>query len=240
MEKEFPIYLPYKNERIYSVQGYIDSFDSYVVDKCYVERASGRIFLYTNEKTTVPTFFKNENGDLVYTEASLDEIADVFVIDNAYGLSTDSIIESTTGNEVLYNEDAIRDMNAATSTFVPVISAGDDCLKQLVKYSIKGMHVNVHMLKSYMTQKYAISNLKAALVGKTKMTIPNFNLWCELLGLDYEIIVKPRDDGKIRFPKTLQEPLVYNSATDKVTGVHEDEEEEYIEEYDSDIVEIDY
>ena len=243
-EITFPRYLPYKSERIYSIQGYIEDISMYIVDKGYVQKDSGKVYIYTSEKgLAIPTFKKDDKGNIIYKDASLDEISESFTIDKTYVLNTDAIIKSTTGDEELYDEDALRDMNAATSIFIPIISESDDCLKQLIKHSIKTMHVNVHMLKSCMAQKYAISNLKAALVGKTKMTIPNFNLWCELLGLDYTITVTPRPNSKIKFPKILSEPLVYTSATDKVTG-WTPEDEEYPEptsnDEEEDIEDIEY
>ena len=56
-------------------------------------------------------------------------------------------------------------------------------------------------------------NIKAALMGPTKMSIKNFNTWNELLGTGYEIRIY--DAGvDTQFP--LKHDIVYSSCTDKV------------------------
>lgn len=232
-EVKFPRYLPYGNH-VYCVKGYIGDGMEYIKGKCYAERNSTKIYLYTDEKVQVPRFYEKD-GKLEFKEPTVP--AENFSFEYAYPLSTEVIISETNGDEELYDEHAIMDMNSATSTFVPILNEGDDCLKRLVKHAIREMHVNIHMLKSYMGAKYGISNLKAALISKTKMTVPNFNIWCELLGLDYEVKLIPRDDCK-RMPIHLKEPLIYTSCNDSISGIHEneiDEPEEEKEDFDTDI-----
>ena len=104
-------------------------------------------------------------------------------------------------------------MNSSTATFAPVINEDDDGLKKLVKKLIAAKGRNINTLKAQTTEKYTLPNIKAALMGPTKMSIKNFNTWMELLGAGYEVRVY--DPGvDTQFP--LKHDIVYSSYTDKV------------------------
>lgn len=45
-------------------------------------------------------------------------------------LSFDEIVRQTSDNDVMYNEQAINDLNNAASKYVPVINETDDYLKK--------------------------------------------------------------------------------------------------------------
>ena len=58
-----------------------------------------------------------------------------------------------------------------------------------------------------------LSNLRQALTGKTKMSITNFNIWMESLGLSYEIRVFDNNTDPYN---PLKKPIVYSSKRDTV------------------------
>ena len=104
-------------------------------------------------------------------------------------------------------------MNAATSIFVPTINEYDDPLKKLIKQVIISKKIDINRLKHRMPQKYGLTNMKSALVGKTKMSINNFNVWCELLGITYEVIITDNgSDSQNPLPNVIH----YASDSDRI------------------------
>ena len=65
-EIKFPRYLPYGNH-VYCVKGFIDDTTDFIQDKCYVERNSNKVYLYTTDKVQVPRFFMKD-GKLEFKE----------------------------------------------------------------------------------------------------------------------------------------------------------------------------
>ena len=61
--------------------------------------------------------------------------------------------------------------------------------------------------------------MKQALIQKTRMSTTNFMLWAELLGIDFNVIVKDNGRDKI---SPLKHPLVYDSYKD---CIYEDDSE---------------
>jgi hypothetical protein len=206
MSEGFPKYLAFK-DRTYSIQGYIDdtAMDEFKDNKGYIDENSGRIYIcaLNNDPmhddvpvlkvTTTSKTYDNgstvDNCTIKKIDTKNPTTYEYFVEKNAYNLSIGNIVENTTGDEVLYNEEALRDMNAATSIFVPIINEEDDALKKIIKQTIISKQIDINRLKHKMPQKYGLTNMKSALVGKTKMSIQNFCIWCELLGVDFEFII---------------------------------------------------
>ena len=223
----FPLFLPFK-ERTYSIQGYIQDTENFVDNKGYIDSTTGIVYICSKNNPPVhkdvPIIYVTEHDgnkkELGLEEVENEQTMSVFKETSLYSLSMDTIIENTTGNEVLYNEEALADMNAATSVFVPVINETDDPLKKIIKQTIISKQIDINRLKCIMPKKYGLTNMKSALVGKTKMSIPNFNIWCELLGVDYEIHIK--DNGSDHH-NPLYEDLHYYSKSNRLVEVLDSE-----------------
>ena len=204
LREGFPLYLFYQNKKVYSIMGYVGLVDKYIDKKGYIDPDTGNIYIYTDKsipKTiTVPLLDKN----LVKHEInSKDESIDPkeFHEDNLKSISVSNIIKNTNEKEELYDEQVLLDMNSSTSRFKPTINENDDFLKKVIKLAILtkggGEGCDLSRFKSKMPNKYEISNIKSALAGTTKMSTPMFNIWCDLLSLDYEIIVHDTGEDKI-------------------------------------------
>lgn len=210
-------YLFYKTDRIYAIVGYIGEVDKYIDNKGYVDRDSGRIFICSTNKKShhsdVPILKVEDKIEKIDSCSSC--IDERFNLKNCVSLSFNNIIDKSASiaDDDIYDEKALADMNAATSIFVPVIDPEDDGLKKIVKQLIISKNIDINRLKSKMPQKYGITNLKSALVGKTKMSISSFNIWCELLGANYTIHVT--DNGKDMI-SPLEVDLEYNNIKDVV------------------------
>ena len=219
MEKRtFPLYLPFKGDRTYSVLGYIGHVDEYIDNKGYIDETNGKIYICSKNKPPVhddtPVIFVNDDGTYRLKDVNAPQILEVFREAYLYDLSIPTILNTTKENEVLYNAEALADMNAATTVFIPTINEDDDPLKKIVKQLIISKKIDINRLKHKLPEKYGLTNMKSALIGKTKMSINNFNMWFELLGATYEITVS--DNGT-----DAQNPLIKNihyfSGTDRLT-----------------------
>lgn len=214
---EFPKYLQYKDDRTYSVLGYIGEVDGYIDNKGYIDKKTGKIYICSKNEPPfhddVPVL-RVDGDNIEKVEPQFSSISDKFHEDKIYTLSLDHICEATSGDEVLYDEDMLADMNASTSLFIPTINESDDPLKKLIKQAIIDKAIDINRLKHKMPQKYGLTNMKSALIGKTKMSITNFNIWCELLGINYEVILS--DNGN-----DTQDPLKgvihYDNTTNRIT-----------------------
>lgn len=215
-ERNFPLYLPYK-DRTYAIEGYLGEADVYKDNKGYIERKTGRIFICSKDKppvhTDVPIVYINDDGSYTIKDANAPNVLEVFRDAYLHDLSFQTIINETGENEQLYNEEALADINAATSVFIPTINDDDDPLKKIVKQAIISKKIDINRLKHRMPQKYGLTNMKSALIGKTKMSITNFNIWCELLGITYEIIMS---DNGTDTQTPLKRPIYFCSETNRL------------------------
>ena len=189
---DFPMYLPFKGERTYSIIGFIQDGIDYQDNKGYIDKETGHIYICARFQPPyhldVPILYVNADGTIKKKkEVHSPQTKEIFHKEYLYKLDMTGIINNTNENEELYNEEALADMNAATSVFVPIINENDDPLKKLIKQAIIDKKIDINRLKHKMPQKYGLTNMKSALIGKTKMSISNFNIWCELLGISYYI-----------------------------------------------------
>lgn len=155
---------------------------------------------------------KEDTANIVTSDSLSEEVMQKSKYSNSSKVDLEYIGKTTDPDEVLYDEEIIYNMNAATAKFIPIINEDDDFLKKIIKSIIIAKNVDINRYKSKMGTKYWLTNLKSALIGKTKMSVLNFAIWIELLGVDFDIII--RDNGTDG--DTLRNPLVYLSSTNQV------------------------
>lgn len=215
--RNFPLYLPFRGDRTYSILGYIGQVDTYIDNKGYIDESTGKIYICSKDKPPVhddtPVIYVKDDGTYTLKDVNAPQVAEVFRDAYLYDLSMPTILNTTKEHEVLYNAEALADMNAATTVFIPTINETDDPLKKIVKQLIISKKIDINRLKHKLPEKYGLTNMKSALIGKTKMSINNFNMWFELLGATYEITVT--DNGT-----DTQNPLIgqirYSSDTNRL------------------------
>ena len=221
ISESFRRYLPFK-DRTYCVRGYIGMVDEYEENRGYVDNETGNIYICSKDKPPVhldvPILFVNKKtGEVKKKDVSNSKTDELFNEKNMYDLSYQKIHDTTTGDEELYDEEALADMNAASALYVPVINEDeDDPLKKIIKTIIITKQIDINRLKSKMTKKYALSNMKSALNGRTKMSIANFNIWCEILGVNYDIIISDNGSDTI---DPLEGDLHFSSQTNKLQSL---------------------
>ena len=220
MKKElnFPLYLTY-GDKVFSILEYItDGSRTYIDGKAYINSEQGIVCVYLKNPDKlkygplVPYFWKDEENKITYSELSPNTFK-YFSLDNIADLSMESIDENTKEGETLYDEEIIMSINTSTSVFKPPINEDDDFLKKIVKQAILDKDIDVKVLENKLHKKNGLNNLKSALLGKTKMSTINFIVWCELLGIEFEIYVTDSGIDKMHpLPKTLH----YTSSNDKL------------------------
>ena len=91
----------------------------------------------------------------------------------------------------------IEIINNNSEIFTPTIRPEDDFLKYIVKKAILDKKINLKNYRERFSNDYALNNMKSGLSKSTKMTVPNFIKWCEILGLDWEMTIKDNGDDTI-------------------------------------------
>lgn len=211
---KFPLMIK-TNDRMKRVIGYISSeYEPFRDGKGYI--SDDRIWIFSRKKpnTSEYPYFWYEDGEIRFGKVR-DSIKDDFTVDKLVSLDLMDTVYKLDPNEPLYDEQMLNDINASTSMFIPEIRENDDCLKKLIKMSIINKKINVNGLKSKLAHSYSLSNLKTALMNNTKMSIPNFIVWCDLLELKFDIIVDNTGlDDQFPLPKMIH----YSSETDSFTN----------------------
>lgn len=179
-------------------------------DKGYI--LNDEIWIFNKEKpnTSEYPYFWYEHGKICFGKVR-DSIKNDFRVENLSTLDPTYTVCKLDPNVPLYDEQALSDMNAATTMFEPEIKESDDCLKKLIKISILDKKINIARLKSVTPTSYMLSNLKTALINGTKMSITNFIIWCDLLGLTFDIIVS---DNGTDYQNPLKKSIHYCGETD--------------------------
>ena len=201
-------------DRVVNVIGPFNEEENLIDNKGYIK--DGYVWINIKKKPLIdknkyPYIYPVDNG-YEFSNPS-KETLEGFSEKNIYDLSLMSIVEQTKPTDIMYNEQAINDLNNAASRYIPIVHEEDDYLKKIVKEATIRKNVDINRLKSEMQVSYNLLNMKQALEKSTKMSVVYFMLWMEILGLDFEIKIK--DNGQDRIDP-LKEPLIYSSAIDVV------------------------
>ena len=76
------------------------------------------------------------------------------------------------------------------------IEEEDDPLKKLIKCAIIKKHLNINDYRDKGSTPYLLNNMRSALKSKSKMMMPYFVSWCEILGLSFILRVIDPTDGE--------------------------------------------
>lgn len=197
-------------------KGYVDSNGDIWIYKKNIPSISGLT------ATPIPWFnlYDEPIGDEIRTNITWNKrchakTKKLFNMNNVSSCDINSIAQMTNPNEQLYNKEMLDDMNAGGEKYIPVINEKeDDFLKLLIKNVLIDKGVNLNSIKHVVDKAYQMSNLKAALNNRTKISTSTFNTWGELLGFDFEINIIERNNG---LTEPLKHKIVYRSVNNKVS-----------------------
>lgn len=204
----FPRYLHYGDDNMLTILGYLGNVTTFVDNRGYVDKDTDKVYVYNPKNKHVPYIIVSDDGEVTKVDTDLKVYDEYFKLSNSYENSIYTILSTTPKDAVLYDEEALADMNAATSVFVPEIQPDDDPLKKIIKSAIIKKGIDINRLKCKLPEKYALTNLKSALIGKTKMSISVFQTWCGLLELDFTFTVSDNGNDSIN---PLLEPITIST-----------------------------
>ena len=168
-------------------------------DKAYIK--GDFIYLYKGkikDRSDIngPGIYKLDKEVIFIEPEGKDRIR--YDIDNVNELSPSSIFDKVSEDVSKFVQPSdIEIINNNSEIFTPTIRPEDDFLKYIVKKAILDKKINLKNYKDRFTNEYALNNMKSGLSKSTKMTVPNFIKWCEILGLDWEMTIKDNGDDTI-------------------------------------------
>lgn len=156
-----------------------------------------------------PGIYKLDN-EIIFVKPK-DKDKKKYDVDNVNEMSPTSIFDKVSEDvsKFVQPED-IEIINNNSETFTPTIRPEDDFLKYIVKKAILDKKINLKNYKDRFTNEYALNNMKSGLSKSTKMTVPNFIKWCEILGLDWTMTISDSGSDKIN---PLSEDIIVSNKT---------------------------
>lgn len=157
---------------------------AYVIgDYVYIYRGK-----FKKDKNLLPGIYK-DGEDYIFCDPN-DKEKPKYSVDNINELSTKSIFDIIEANkDAFVQPEDVEVINNNSEIFIPTIKDDDDFLKYIVKKIIIEKQVNLRNYKNRFTNEYSLNNMKQGLGKATKMTVPNFIRWMEVLGTDWELTV---------------------------------------------------
>lgn len=184
----------YINEIYHEVSTYIEG-SKLILERGYIK--GNFVYIYKGELSETLTPHEGEcfkrNGELIFTE--LNDINSPHFIGNIIELNNlDKIVDDIVNNpDDFETAETIEIVNTNGEVYSPTINPTDDFLKYVIKKAILAKRINLKNYKEKCKSLYDLNNMKSGLTGTTKMTVPYFLKWCEILGLDWDLTI--RDNG---------------------------------------------
>jgi hypothetical protein len=136
-----------------------------------------------------------------------------------------NLIES--GKVAMATVEDIDIVNNNANVFTPVIHPDDDFLKIIIKKVILDKKINLKNYAHKFKDDSMMTNMKSSLGKSTKMTVSYFKIWCEVLGINWDMTIS--DNGTDKDAPLMNEIQVnidnYNVIEDVINNdINEDEE----------------
>lgn len=185
------------NDTFYPVEGYykgkpLKKGIGYIYD--------GVVYIYRGKKkddSYLPGIYKLPDGEYEFVEPKENDI-DKYDVSNVTDLNINNIFSEVNINKDQFiSAEDIEVINNNSSVFTPTIRPEDDFLKYLIKKAILDKKINLKNYKNRFQSQYALNNMKSTLEKDTKMTVGYFKIWCEVLGLKWDIVLS--DSGEDTF-----------------------------------------
>lgn len=171
------------------------------------------VYQYIGEINSIkeihPGVIVNFNGYHVedYTDADLEErfsIKNVLTKDeynreigkasSLEDLIGDYIQDYENGNNLMLQESNTTTISG--EVFIPELRPDDDPFEKAIKSMLRYKKIVLNSYKGNVEKAHVLDNLRSALSGATKsMSVTKFLLWCNVLGLDWEIRLTNADSN---------------------------------------------
>lgn len=195
--------------------------DYYQNEKGYVDLSTNAVWIYSEDPVLrtqgvhYPYFWFDETRIQVST---IDrEMLDRCSVDQIRNMNLRAMIKLVSDNQEPAN-DRIRELLSAGSSMVlPIIKVKDDALKKMVKAELREIMMSVSNLPIVDTQ-HQVANMRSALLNDTKMSVPYFHKWRELMDRDAYIITA----NKTPDASGSYHALIYTDSRDMIGHMPDD------------------
>lgn len=172
-------------------------------DYVYIYRGKKEKF---KKKDIIPGIYMNLHGEHEFVEPETIQEKSEYSVDKVIELDIDRIFDEISDEQDNFiSPEDIEVINNNSEIYIPTMREDDDFLKYIVKKAILDKKINLKNYRGKFSNQYALNNMKAGLNKDTKMTVTNFKIWCEILGLKWTMVID--DDGTDRLnplPDTLE------------------------------------
>jgi len=156
----------------------------------YVYIYHGRLSKHKNDIELKPGIYLDdtkENREYIFIEYKKEE-KNKYSVNSLIELDVDNIFnELKASQEKFPTIGDIEMINNNSEIYRPIFSDDDDFLKYIVKRVIQSKKINFKNYKSKFSNPYTMNNLVSSLKNKTKMSVPNFRTWEDILGFKWEM-----------------------------------------------------
>ena len=195
--------------------------DYYQNEKGYVDLSTNAVWIYSEtpvlrtQGVHYPYFWFDETRIQVST---IDrEMLERCSVNQIRNMNLKAMIQMVSNNQELAN-DRIRELLSAGSSMVlPIIKVKDDALKKMVKAELREIMMSVSNLPIVDTQ-HQVANMRSALLNDTKMSVPYFHRWRELMDRDAFIVTA----NKIPDANGSYHALIYTDSRDMIGHMPDD------------------
>ena len=195
--------------------------DYYQKEKGYIDLSTNTVWIYSEDPVLrtqgvhYPYFWFH--GTRVEVSTIGREMFDRCSVDEIRNMNLRAMIKLVSDNQDPAN-DRIRELLSAGSSMVlPIIKVRDDALKKMVKAELREIMMSVSNLPIVDTQ-HQVANMRSALLNDTKMSVPYFHKWRELMDRDAFIITA----NKTPDASGSYHALIYTDSRDMIGHMSDD------------------
>lgn len=202
-DEYFEVFAYFKDRKLKKGCGYVKG------DYVYVYRGKlGKVS--KDDSHLLPGIYLNERtGEHEFIEYDKESKKD-YHVSNVTELNLDKILKDVSGREDQFiDPDDVEIINNNKSAWSATLQQDDDFLKRAIKLAVNGKGgINPKNYRNRLESQWALNNLISGLKTTTKMTVPNFLRWCEILGIEWSLRLEDNGTDKI---SPLEEPIELNS-----------------------------
>lgn len=186
-----------KEKKYIDIDGYIYALKKFNKEKelklGYAYKINKKIVLpyFDDEISNKPGIYKID-GEIVIKKPMSKKKAKKYSIDNTYTTNLSNITKIL-NNEGVRKDNSFDILGETEEEFTPNISDEDNALQQLIKKSLKEKKIDLKNYESRFDSPSDLNNNKRSLLHHGKMSYEKFTKWCDVLDLNFKIIVFDKD-----------------------------------------------
>lgn len=194
--------------------------------KGYVDINTNQIWIYNETqpegKNSFYPIFWFENNKLHFSTIT-DEMKNKANVVNMVCLNLQYVLPTISNDSIVQNQRVKDLLSSGSSMVLPIVKQADDGLKKMVKCELREIKMSLSNLP-VIDKQHQTANMSSALKNGTKMSVPYFHLWRELLKRDAFVIT-----GNIHADEDGYHALVYNDSRDMVGHITDQQYKELLE-----------